>query len=119
MFGYTVLVIFIVMAFFRLSRSRKAGIFVDDDGNAFIAPVSLILKVINNTNFQKLLPLTLLPDKVSTKRFPPSKLWVPIPELNEGANASGVGVKVDAFSHAFRERREKRGDYVKDVEVPL
>lgn len=99
------------MAVVKLTASKKAVQFIDDEGNVFQTSVLWISSLLSGNNSNGLILLTRLPEKVSKDRFKVSPvLGNPVPEQGE------VDLSSDPLSRKSRKEKVLEKQY-KDVKV--
>ena len=65
------------IAVVKLTKSKKALMFIDDDGNAFMTSVNYLKSLLGDNLKLPFILLNRLPLKVGENRFQKSPLWNP------------------------------------------
>jgi len=65
------------VAVFKLTRSKKALLFIDDDGNTFVTSVAVVRNIIDDKIRVPFASMKRLPFKTSPDRFEKSELYLP------------------------------------------
>lgn len=65
------------MGVVKVARSGKSVMFIDDDGRVYMAPVSIIQRMLDGTYGKKLFLLSLLPFRANPDQFMQSPIWDP------------------------------------------
>ena len=101
------------MSVVKLTKSKKAVMFVDDDGNAFFTSVNFFVGLLNGKS--DFLLLKRLPNKISDKRFKKSELWDP-EGVFKNVDSRSLTTANDALSSGvLREKEEVKGFEDKQV----
>jgi hypothetical protein len=101
------------MAVIKLTSSKKALMFIDDDGNNFITSVTAVSKCMTDSNPNNFVVLSRLPHSTAPNRFPKSPVYEPLgdnPKVKDTSNTDKLTTATDVFSKQVKVDKE-----IKDV----
>jgi len=103
------------MAVIKLTSSKKAVLFIDDEGNTFITSVNFLVGLLNGKSPYGFVSLARLPGKVADGRFKKSKLYDPS-GVYENVDSKTLSTNTDVLSQkVLKEGKEKKGFVDKKV----
>ena len=101
------------MAIIKLTKSKKALTFTDEEGNVFITSVVAVKQLMSGTTKSGFVLLSRLPFKINPDRFKKSEVYYPegyVPPDDETTNAN------DAFSDKSTKANKQQKQF-KDIKV--
>lgn len=97
------------MAVVKLSSSKKALLFVDEEGNVFATSVSFMKQLIYGYKEKNMILLTRFAGKVSTERFQQSPVYDGQSKIT--AEEHNIKTGNDSFSPKVRNEKEQEQIY--------